>query len=124
MDFLFMALGHPVRLAIVEYLLGIDEELHVSPREATQADLRSHFNLSSRGNLTKHFKKLSDAHLLVSSPGPRADQQVYSLRQPELLAALLRNGARLDAVLATELATLQTLEAEAKAAVAKRIIGN
>lgn len=119
MDLLLAALGHPVRLAIVEYLLGVDQGVRVPPREVTQAELRERFSLT-RSNLTKHMKKLAAVAVLASGPGPRADQPLYSLRQPDLLTALLGKAADLDAALADEIATLQVIEAEAKAAVAER----
>jgi DNA-binding MarR family transcriptional regulator len=120
MDLLLSALGHPVRLAIVEYLLGVDQEIRVRPREATQAELREHFRLT-RGNLTKHMKRLMAANVIASSPGPRADQPIYCLRQTELLTILLKNAADLDAALAGEIATFHVMEAETKAAVAERL---
>jgi DNA-binding MarR family transcriptional regulator len=118
MDFLLAALGHPARIAIVEYLLGLDAP-SPSAREATHAELRRHLDFQ-RGTLTKSLAKLKEADLLVESPGPRADQPVYRLRQQNRVLRLLESAAELDAALSDELATLHRLDANLKTERANR----
>jgi hypothetical protein len=120
MEQLFAVLGNPVRRAIVEHLLGLDEEPAVPPREATHAAMRDRLAIHG-GTLTKGLRKLEEAHLIATSPGPRADQCLYSVRQPQRLLALLQRGADLDAAITQELALLYSVEAAAKTDVADRL---
>lgn len=119
MDFLLSALGHPARLSVVERLLGIDEPGGV-PRGATHAELRMRLDMNG-GTLTKSLKKLREASVIFESPGPRADQPIYSVRQPEKLLALFQHAAALDAAISDELALTHRLEADLKADKAERL---
>jgi hypothetical protein len=113
MDFLLAALGHPARLSVVERLLGVDEP-NGAPRGATHAELRTRLDING-GTLTKSLQKLRQADIVVESPGPRADQPIYTVRQPEKLLALLHHAAALDAAISDELALTHRLEADLKA---------
>lgn len=119
MDFLLAALGHPARLSVVERLLGVDEP-NGSPHGATHAELRTRLDING-GTLTKSLQKLREAHIIVESPGPRADQPIYDVRQPERLLALLQRAAALDAAISDELALTHRLEADLKAEKAERL---
>lgn len=119
MYFLLSALGHPARLSVVERLLGVDEPKGV-PREATHAELRMRLDING-GTLTKSLRKLREAHVIVESPGPRADQPIYGVRQPGKLLALLQDAAALDAAISDELALAHRLEADLKADRAERL---
>jgi DNA-binding MarR family transcriptional regulator len=73
------------------------------------------------GTLTKDLRKLDKAHLVAVSPGPRADQPLYSVRQPGRLLVLLQRAADLDAAIGEELALLSNVEAGIKTALARRL---
>jgi DNA-binding MarR family transcriptional regulator len=120
MELLLAALGHSVRCSIVEHLLGLDEEPVVPPRAATHAAMRDHLHIRG-GTLTKDLRKLEKANLIVTSPGPRADQPLYSLRQPGKLLVLLQHATDLDAAIGDELALLYSIEAGVKADRARRL---
>lgn len=120
MDRLLNALSNPMGLAVVEYLLGLDNGAVGSPRQATHAAIRESLGMQG-GTLTKILGKLEEAHLVVTSPGRRADQPLYGVRQSQLLLALLRCCADLDAAVAEEFALLYSTEAALKSDRAKRL---
>lgn len=120
MEQLLAALGHPTRFAIVEHLLGLDEDPPASPRQSTHAAMRERLRING-GTLSKDLQRLREARVLAVSPGPRADQQLYGVRQHRRLLELLRCAADLDAAIARELAELYNLEADIKADVAERL---
>jgi hypothetical protein len=97
----------------VERLLGVDEPSGAS-NGATHAELRTHLDING-GTLTKSLQRLREANIIVESPGPRADQPIYGVRQPEKLLALLQHAAALDAAISDELALTHRLEADLKA---------
>jgi len=120
MDLLFAALGHPARLGISEHLLGSDEDPPVGPRSTTHAAMRERLGING-GTLTKDLRRLREAQLVTTEPGPRKDQPMYKLRQPERLLTLLRYAAELDAAIGEELALFYGIEADVKSDVAQRL---
>lgn|SRR5215218_494018 len=121
METLLAALGHPTRLSVIEHLLGIDADPPTGPRPATQAEMKNALRLNP-GTLSKGLGKLHEARLVAKSPGPRADQPIYEVRQAGRLMELLGQAHLLDSALASELATLHRVEAEIKSERAARFL--
>lgn len=123
MDQILGVLDSPRRILIVELLLGLREDPPVGPRGLTQVELCTELGIAPkhRSGLKKSLDPLREAGLVTTSPGPRADQPLFRVRQPELLLELLRTAARLDAAVTEEAALLLHAEAELKAEKAQRL---